>query len=238
MRILGLIPARGGSKGIPRKNLVDLCGKPLVYYSVVYGNKLLEKGLISECIVSTDDLEIASISAFYGGTPFIRPDFLAKDETKTVDVVLHALQEFVEFDVVALIQPTSPIRSIQDFEECLQLLSDRESVVSVYEDEDKSHLIYKKDGTPLSQIHGSGIRRQDLGSHYIRNGAIYLTKTSCIFGQNSMVDDQPGLHLMSKIRSLKLDTLEDLELLRAVFQKQWQLSDESSNGFPGCTVTV
>ncbi len=133
MRVIGLIPARGGSKGIPRKNLAPLGGRPLLAYTVeaALGSKALTR-----TVVSTDSPEIAEVARALGAeVPFVRPAHLARDETPMRDVVLHALGELGVCDVLVLLQPTSPLRGSRHIDEAVRLLLDSgaDSVVSVVE---------------------------------------------------------------------------------------------------------
>src|ERR1700733_1950126 len=117
MNVLGLIPARGGSKSIPRKNIKDIAGKPLIAWTI---ESALGSGLLAAVVVSTDDLEIGEVARRYGAeTPFVRPAELARDDTPGVAPVLHALEVLPGFDAVLLMQPTSPLRTTEDINECI-----------------------------------------------------------------------------------------------------------------------
>ena len=137
-RILGVITARGGSKGIPRKNIKKLNNKPLIWYTI---NSALRSKFLTKFIVSTEDHEIASISRYYGAdVPFIRPTYLAKDNSKSIEVVQHALKwhkhnKNEDYDYLMILQPTSPLRSSKDIDECIKKIinTDSDSVMSVYE---------------------------------------------------------------------------------------------------------
>ena len=230
-KIIGVIPARGGSKGIPGKNTVDVCGRPLIDYSIEFAKNLLALGEIDKFIVTTDDKEIAKTAKICGAeVPFLRPKELANDQAKTIDVVKHVLDYFENrgesFDAVLLLQPTSPLRNVSDF--CAVVLgffgSSHSSMISCYLEEYISDCVmYKKleDNSlkPRNIDHAIGRRRQDIETYYVRNGAIYLTLTSHIRSKNSLICDNPMLLEMSKISSLNLDAPDDLELLRAVFCK-------------------
>lgn len=229
MNILGVIPARGGSKGIPRKNILDFCGKPLITYSIELGNRAVEQGLLRSCIVSTDDREIADISRAAGArTPFLRPAELATSTAKTVDVLLHALAFLEErgesYDAVMLLQPVCPLRTIGDVEQVIRLAetTGAESVISVYKEEYVCDLVsYRMEGrfgAPLDPDHNKGRRRQEHQALYIRNGSFYLTRTSFLKDTGLIISDRPALFVMDKQRSNNLDTPEDVELL------EWALS--------------
>jgi N-acylneuraminate cytidylyltransferase/CMP-N,N'-diacetyllegionaminic acid synthase len=231
MQILGIVPARGGSKGIPRKNLADVCGRPLIAYSIETGRQLLVSGTLTRCIVSTDDDEIAAYARALGAdVPFIRPAAAATDTAKALDYVLHAL-DYLEsrdgiYDAVMLLQPTSPIRNseaiataVRNFE-----VSSANSLISCYREEYINELVMydlNPDGRlmPRNPLHNKGVRRQEHASALVRNGALYITRTSYLREAGALVCDNPALLEMSKHDSIDVDTPEDLILLRAVMCK-------------------
>ena len=116
---LAIIPARGGSKRLPRKNVLDLCGKPLIAYSIEAG---LKSKYISKVIVTSDDEEILSISKKYGSGIIVRPEELSSDAATTFDAVKHTIDNVEKFDYVVLVQPTSPLRSEKHLDEAIELL--------------------------------------------------------------------------------------------------------------------
>jgi len=133
-KILALIPARGGSKGLPRKNIKPLLGKPLIAWTI---EQSLASKYLDKVVVSTEDKEIAEISKKYGAeVPFIRPKELAKDDTPSIDVVLHAI-DFLEkkelFNIIVLLQPTSPLRTISDIDNSIEFLFSKnaQAIISV-----------------------------------------------------------------------------------------------------------
>jgi CMP-N-acetylneuraminic acid synthetase len=228
MSVLAIVPARGGSKGIPRKNLVDLCGKPLIAWSIEVGLALLRSGTIVRSIVSTDDDEIARVARAYDAdVPFMRPAELASDNAKSIGYVLHALEALgaagEAYDAVLLLQPTAPIRNAEAIAAAVEQFSSAEadSLISCYqEDYIDERVMYVDDGrgrlTPKHPDHNKGVRRQDHGPTMVRNGAVYLTRTEYLRRANSLVCDRPMLMRMRKVDSIDLDTLDDLTILRAV----------------------
>ena len=230
MKLLALIPARGGSKGIVRKNLAELAGRPLIAWTIEPAVACQAEGILARVVVSTDDSEIAEVSAGYGAkVPFLRPAVLADDTAKTVDVVLHALDFFAAtgevFDAVMLLQPTSPLRTQEDIRLAAELFADRkaESLISVSPEPQYNPLIlYGRDGdfaVPLDRRHNQGVRRQDLPAFYIRNGAIYLTRTAFLRQTKLLISQQPLLYEMSRERSANIDSPADLEWVRCVLAK-------------------
>lgn len=228
MRILGIVPARGGSKGIPRKNLADVCGKPLIAYSIETGRQLLENGTLARCVVSTDDEEIASCARALGAdVPFLRPAAAATDAAKALAYVLHALEVLEPqdgaYDAVMLLQPTSPIRNAAVIAEAVARMSagQSDSLISCYREEYINELVMydpQADGTlvPRSPLHNKGVRRQEHGPAMVRNGALYVTRTAYLKATGSLVCDRPVLLEMSKLDSIDVDAPDDLILLRAV----------------------
>lgn len=228
MRILGIVPARGGSKGIPRKNLADVCGRPLIAWSIDSGQRLLENGVLTRCIVSTDDDEIASVARASGAdVPFIRPAAAATDTAKALAYVVHALDtlEPVDgpYDAVMILQPTSPRRDPVAIAEAVARFeaSDADSLISCYQEDYINDLVmYEDQGNgrirPRNPNHNKGVRRQEHGPTLVRNGAVYVTRVPYIRATGQLVCDHPVLLRMGKLDSVDVDTPEDLELLRAV----------------------
>ncbi len=228
MRILGIIPARGGSKGIPRKNLADVCGRPLIAWSIESGEQLLANGVLARCIVSTDDEEIAAVARAYGAdVPFLRPAEAATDTAKALAYVLHALDTLEPidgpYDAVMILQPTSPRRDPEAILEAVGRLaaSDANSLISCYQEDYINELVMYEDDAvgrirPLHPNHNKGVRRQEHGPTMVRNGAVYVTRIRFLRMTGQLVCDHPVLLRMGKIDSIDVDTLDDLELLRAV----------------------
>lgn len=219
MRILGLIPARGGSKGVPRKNIKVLQGKPLIEYTIKTG---LACPLISELIVSTDDKEIAEVSKSAGAqVPFLRPEHLAQDNSPTIDTVIHALQFFEKrgkfFDAVCLLQATVPFRDSEDLKSAIEKFTTQnaDSLISVREVPHiyNPHWVYEtgEDGfLKMAKTTDSIIpRRQDLPRAFHRDGSVYLTKTEIILNEKSLYGKKITQHIMANSPNINIDTMED-----------------------------
>ena len=230
MKILAIIPARCGSKGIPFKNVIDVCGKPLIQYTIDIALKLKFENLIDEVIVSTDCDDIVNISKKLGANvPFLRPDSIAGDKAKSIDYILHSLEYFekinINYDAVIVLQPTSPLKTYDNLVESINIFQNNinDSLISTYKEETINDLImYHKDGdiaTPLDKGHNQGVRRQDHGAVYIRNGAIYITKVDYIKKEEKIISDLPLMYEMSKNSSINIDTFEDLEYVRNLLCK-------------------
>lgn len=222
-KILGLITARGGSKGIPGKNIKELAGKPLIAYTIEAAQK---SGVFDRLICSTDDDAIATMAKKYGcEVPFMRPIELAQDHTPHTPVLCHAINwlgdhEKYEPDFVMILQPTAPLRTARHIQEAVELMktSGADSIISVSEvpshhhprwqfiiDNDNRMAIFT--GEPFAELVR---RRQDLSKTYTRNGAIYLFKTELLS------DDKPNFYgnhaaayVMKPKESVNIDTMED-----------------------------
>lgn len=224
-RVLGIIPARGGSKGVPRKNIREVAGKPLIAYSIMAAQS---SRLLTRCIVSTDDTETAEISAALGCEVMDRPAELAQDDTPTVSVVKHIFERLESedelFDYGLVLQPTSPLRTGLDIDSALQALfqSDADSIVSVYQVSDHHPArMYKLNNgllTPLDEKFASA-RRQELPPIYHRNGAIYAFRRS-LLDKNTLLGDRILPYIMEEDRSLNIDTEYDLVLADFVLSRK------------------
>lgn len=218
MNVLGIIPARGGSKGVPGKNIAILNGLPVIAYSIRSANA----SRLARTIVSTDSEDIARLSRSNGGdVPFMRPPELAKDDTPTLPVLLHALEATgTTPDAVMILQPTSPFRTAADIDAAIDLLEKNptaDSVISVVPvgDHHPARMKMIRDGElidpPFSEA-VEGQRRQDLAQLYLRNGAIYLTRTRVLREQKSLKGNRCLAYIMPEERSLNIDTPYDLFL--------------------------
>ncbi len=227
-RVLAIVPARGGSKGIPRKNIVDVCGKPLIAWSIATGRQLVETGTVARAVVSTDDVEIARVARSCGGdVPFMRPVELATDQAKSIGYILHALDWFAErgesFDAVLLLQPTSPQRDVDAIADAIRKFfaqNEADSLISCYQEDYINDLVmYEDEGTgylkPRNPLHNKGVRRQEHGPTMVRNGAVYLTRVDYLRHTGQLICDRPMLMRMSKRHSIDLDVPDDLILLRS-----------------------
>ena len=219
MNVLGLIPARAGSKSIPKKNLVDLGGRPLIAWTI----EAAMNSSLSRVIVSTDSNEIAAVCKSFGTeVPFMRPEEISKDDSLSIDVVIHALDTLKEeFDSVMLLQPTSPFRSVSDINNAVQLLAEADSVISV-EAVGGGHPARMKlidsEGNLVDPIFAEGLEhipRQQLTPFFIRNGAIYLTKINSI-RQRTFKGMKSKALIMPNSRSVNIDSEFDLQIARAL----------------------
>lgn len=223
---IALIPARGGSKGIPNKNLIELAGKPLIGWSIEAARRC---SAIERTVVSTDDPAIASIARAAGAdVPFMRPSSLARDETAMIDVVRHAVDELAVPDdaIVVLLQPTSPFRTSEDISNAIARLvsSGARGIVSVVRCKVSPHWMLHMDTqgqiSEFSPNLEKVTRRQDLEPLYRPNGAIYVVRAVVIRAGESWYGRNIIGYEMPEERSLDIDELWDLRVARALFDSK------------------
>lgn len=229
-KVIGIIPARGGSKRLPRKNLLPLAGRPLIAYTIEAG---LRSHYIDVLMVSTDDLEIASIATSYGAlAPFIRPSILARDETGNFEVIQHVIEfyknsENKEFDYIVYLQPTSPLRDYTEIDNAMLLMQNKnaDAVVSVCE----------TDHTPLwcntlpDTLSMEGFlkddvkfkRSQDMDRYYRLNGAIVILNTPRYLVEKTFfIKNNIFAYVMPQEKSVDIDTSLDIKLCEVLMQER------------------
>lgn len=217
-KILGIIPARGGSKGIPSKNIIEIYGKPLIQYSIECANS---SKYLDRTVISTDDLEIKAVAEKFGGdVPFMRPAELAQDTSKTIDAVVHAInwlkEHGEEYDYLVLLQNTVPLRKGWHIDEAIEKLfeSDEKSLVSVTEVDENPVLMrtINEDGTVKNLLSlNSTMRRQDFPKFYRVNGAIYIQELNEDFGLATSLNDGRLAYVMNEKYSVDIDTYLDIK---------------------------
>lgn len=223
LKILALIPARGGSKGIPRKNIKPIAGKPLIAWAI---EAALCSRVLDAVVVSTEDEEIADVARQWGAqVPFRRPAELAQDDTPGIDPVLHALEQLPDFDAVLLLQPTSPLRTTEDIDACIGLAQGRQaaSVVSVSEPGKHPYWMYRlgTDQRLQTLINVPPIsRRQDLPPVYAVNGALYYTRADWLRRHHAFVTAETVAYVMPPERSVDTDTLLDWKLAEMLLKER------------------
>lgn len=234
-RVLGLVPARGGSKGVPGKNLKELCGKPLLRYTA---EAALSSKRLSRVILSTEDERIAACGRDCGiEVPFIRPPDLARDETPMLPVVRHAISALEaagdRFDAICLLQPTNPLRRSDDIDACISLLveSGADAVVTVLSvpAEHNPHWVYFRDEQGFLHLStGEAVpipRRQELPPAFHREGSVYVTRRDVLVEGNSFYGTKLLGYPIDPARSVNIDTLDDwlrAELLIGAMEKPAQ----------------
>lgn len=225
--ILGLIPARGGSKGLPRKNIKPLSGKPIIAWTI---EQALASRYLDRLIVSTDDEEIAEVSRKYGAEiPFMRPKELAEDNAKGIDVVLHAIDWLMkndrrkQYDLIMLLQPTSPLRKFDDIDKAIELLFFKKAKAIVSVCKVDHHPLWAntlpEDGCMKDFIRKEIMNenRQKLPIFYRLNGAIYIAHCDYLKKQKSFFGKETFAYIMPKERSIDVDNELDLKLIENMF---------------------
>lgn len=227
--VLALIPARGGSKSIPHKNLILLAGKPLIAWSI---DPALKSAGVDRVIVSTEDAEIAEIAARFGAEiPFMRPASLARDDTPGIDPVLHAVNwlsenENYKPDYILLLQPTSPLRVVEDIDSALQLAqnSRADAVVSVCKVSQHPYWMKTIDAhgfiEDFIKLDAAVHSRQNLPAVYALNGAIYLVKRDVLLKEGTLFPEKTAAYIMPQERSIDIDEPLDIKLAEKLLQER------------------
>jgi len=214
---LAIIPARGGSKRLPNKNILELAGKPLIAYTIEAAKK---SKYIDDIIVSSDSDNILNIAKDYNIKTIKRPDYLASNTAKTIDVIKHVIENIIgEYDYIVLLQPTSPLRNEKHIDEAIELLNAKEAdaIVSVCE---MDHSPLWSNTLPASlSMEGflreevKNKRSQDLDKYYRINGAIYICKTDKLLKKNTLfLDKNIFAYVMDRKSSIDIDDEIDFKL--------------------------
>lgn len=218
--MLYLIPARGGSKGIPHKNIKLLNGKPLIQYSIEVARELVSD---NDICVSTDDEEIKAVAESCGlKVPFMRPDYLASDTASSSDVIIHALdfyaQRGINYDVLVLLQPTSPLRTVQNVKDCIALYTPALDMVTTVKETSVSAVLCKENEEGyLQKVFGkSNVRRQDAEKLFEYNGAVYVINAKAVKEKGLGGFTKIKKCVMSEESSVDIDTLLDWKIAEAI----------------------
>lgn len=216
--IVGIIPARGGSKGLPRKNIKILAGKPLIVYTI---EAALHSKKLNRIIVSTEDKEIADVSREYGAEVIIRPQDLAKDTTPTEPVIKHVVSflksEGYKADIIVTLQPTSPFRTSNQIDDAINEIcfDNVDSVIGLKEVKEHPYKMKKIENghvVPFLKIYLQSNRRQDIPPLYKENGAIYITKYDFLMNEGKIIGGNMRPFLMSNETSIDIDTHLDFKI--------------------------
>jgi N-acylneuraminate cytidylyltransferase len=212
--VVGVIPARGGSKGVPRKNIRVAAGKPLIAWTI---EEALKSKYIDRLVLSSEDPEIMEIASRYGcDVPFHRPMELALDDTPGIDPVLHALGELPGYDYIVLLQPTSPSRAVSDIDGCIERCEESRanacvSVVKCHEH--PYHMFSAQHDFTLQRLVPEAInfhRRQDYPDFFLLNGAVYVAQTKWLQHSRTFFSNETVGFEMPEERSLDIDTEGDI----------------------------
>lgn len=220
-KILGLIPARGGSKSVPGKNLRPVAGKPLIAWTIESAHK---SKYLDRVILSSEDSSIIKSAEKYGcEVPFVRPDDLAKDDTPTNEVIIHAINSLENYDFVVAMQVTSPLVTEEDIDSCIKKCIDENAnaCISACEPDKSPYWMFKMEKEVLVPVFGKEYlnkRRQELPSVYIPNGAVFVANCSWFKKNRSFYSDSTVGYIMPRERSIDLDTEFDFKLLETYLE--------------------
>jgi len=217
-KVLALITARGGSKGVPRKNVRLVWGRPLITWTIAAAKK---SALIDRLVLSTDDAEIAAVARAHGcEVPFMRPAELATDNAASLEVVRHAVTAVgMHFDYILLLQPTSPLRTSADIDACITMCVERRatSCVSVCEVDKTPYWMFtltsQQQLVPLLPAASVPQSRQAAPKVFVLNGAVFVARTDHIMAGGTFIADDTVAYEMRRERSIDLDTEEDFAML-------------------------
>jgi len=224
--VLGVILARGGSKLVPRKNIREVAGKPLVAWTI-------ETGLASEhvdrLILSSDDSEIAEVARRRGcEVPFLRPNELARDDTPSADALLHALAAVPGYDYCVLLQPTSPLRAAEDIDACIRACHREKApaCVSVSEPEESPYWMFTLgENRRIRPVIDEGrdiVRRQDLPRVWFLNGAVYVAAVDWYRRTQTFLSEETVAYAMPRERSYDIDTEDQLLFVSTLLARRGQ----------------
>jgi len=219
---LAIIPARGGSKRLPRKNILDLNGKPLIAWSIEAG---LKSKYIDKVVVSSDDNEILEVSQKFGADVIVRPPELASDTATTFDAIEHTIKSLKKYSYVVLLQATSPLRDSKHIDEAIELLEkkDADAVVSVCEMEHSPLWSNSLDKTltmkGFLRYEVLNKRSQDLEKYYRLNGAIYICKMERLLEEKGFfLEDNIFAYVMDRESSVDIDEAIDFKLAQSIIK--------------------
>lgn len=224
-KILAIIPARSGSKGLPGKNIKEICGKPLIYWTI---KSAKESKYIDDIVISTDSEEIATVAKKLGArVPFLRPKELAADDTPSFDVIKHVLDNNSEnMDYIVLLEPTSPLRTSDDIDNAIvSLLGNREatSLVGICktESQNPAFLINCNSENFISGYENKNIkslRRQDIQDVFFLEGSIYLSQTKALLQNKTFYHEKTIGYEFPKWKSLEIDDIYDFIMVEALMR--------------------
>ncbi len=231
--VIAIIPARGGSKGLPGKNIKPLCGKPLIAWSIEAG---LASQYIDEVMVSTDSEEIANIAREFGASvPFLRPVELASDTATTLDAVKHVIEYYENecnryFDYIVLLEPTSPLREKDDLDMMLEKISlidaDFDAIVSLGEVHEHPSIMKKINGNLIDAYCTELVmatRRQDNDVAYFPYGVAYMVKTGTLLEEKSFYPIRTTHHVIKRYQCYEIDDIYDFLAIENIMKYQWGL---------------
>ncbi|MCL6479846.1 MAG: acylneuraminate cytidylyltransferase family protein [Peptococcaceae bacterium] len=221
--VLAVIPARGGSKGVPRKNVRMVAGKPLIAWTIEEARKSL---YIDRLVLSSEDEEIIAVAGSWGcEAPFVRPPELARDDTPGIEPVLHAIKSIPGYDYVVVLQPTSPMRTAGDIDGCIKQCARQGTgaCVSVTEPDKSPYWMYVLDAgkrmKPLINTDINISRRQDLPKVFVLNGAVYVAGCDWLLKTRTFLHEETTAFPMDKLNSIDIDSELDIKICDMLLSK-------------------
>jgi CMP-N,N'-diacetyllegionaminic acid synthase len=228
--VIAIVPARGGSKGLPGKNTREICGRPLLAWSVRAG---LESRYVDEVIVSTDSEDIAQVALKAGAkVPFLRPSELAQDTSTSFDVIVHALDHYkkleTQFSYIALLEPTSPMRTAEDVDQALEKLVAHKSATSIVgvcktESQNPAFLVKISETGLISgyqQTDMPVLRRQDIPDVYFFEGSLYISEVPFLLERKSFYHQRTLACEFPKWKSFEIDDVDDFTIVEALMKQK------------------
>lgn len=210
MKIVSLIPARKGSKGIPNKNLVNLCGKPLISYAI----QASKQSSVKETWVSSDSDEILKVSKNLGAKTIKRPSEISGDNATSESALIH-FAENIDFDILVFIQCTAPLIKFQDINQGIKIIKEFDSVVSVSE----THQMFWDANGPLYDINNRA-RRQDSTKKYIETGSFFITSKENLLKYKNRLSGNIGFVEIPKYRSFDIDCYDDIKIVETIINSK------------------
>jgi len=238
LKILAVIPARGGSKGLPQKNIRPLAGKPLIAYSI---EAALKSKYVDKTVVSTEDEEIAKIAKKYRAEIIKRPEELARDDSPTVEVVLHAINWLEEagehYNIIVLLEPTSPLREVEDIDKSIEILLNNKkarAIVGIAKLEamhPEFNVVLNKEGFIRKWTDGSAnfrvLRRQELDDVYFFEGSVYVSYVDTLKQKRTFYHELTLGYVVPRSKSLEVDEIYDLIAAEAIIKKREKLAEQN-----------
>ena len=231
---LAIIPARAGSKGLPGKNIKELCGKPLISWSI---EKSLKSSYVDEVMVTTDSEEIAHISKEYGAlVPFLRPDYLASDTATSFDAIKHTIEFYKnemkkEFDYIVLLEPTSPLREDNDIDNMIEKIVNNEenfdSIVSIGEVHEHPSIMKKIKNEIFLEPYCKELemksRRQDNDIAYFPYGVAYIVKTKNLLQEETFYTKRNAFYEIKRYQCYEIDDIYDFLAIENIMKFEWRI---------------
>lgn len=230
-KILAIIPARGGSKGLPKKNILPICGKPLITWTI---DRAKSSKYLDRFVVSTDCKEIAKIALDAGAeVPFLRPDEFSTDESPTIDLIEHAVswlerEQSMTFDYVLLLEPTSPLREESDIDNMIENLIKKssyfDSIVSIGEVDEHPSIVKRVEGEqiePFCRNLATATRRQDNEPAYFPYGVGYLAKTEVLLKERTFYSERCTFYKIKKYQNYEIDDIYGFWCVENIVKNLW-----------------